>query len=80
MSDTELRPGDIVQLKSGGPHMTVAPDYTPMIEYIKCVWFDDAKMCCDYFNPETLKRVILECVWFDNAKMDYNYFNPPVIE
>jgi uncharacterized protein YodC (DUF2158 family) len=54
----ELRVGDIVRLKSGGPEMT--------IEYIgkfvvkdgaKCVWFDGKKRYEDIFPLPTLSLV-----------------------
>ena len=58
--DEELRVGDIVRLKSGGPEMT--------IEYIgkfaikdgaKCVWFDGKKRHEDIFlrfQPSALSK------------------------
>ena len=38
MSD-DLKPGDIVMLKSGGPDMTVADD-GGSAGYLNCMWFD----------------------------------------
>jgi uncharacterized protein YodC (DUF2158 family) len=60
-----FRPGEIVQLKSGGPKMTVEeshPDQT------RCVWFKDDERKGSWFNndlltavpPETIKRIIAD--------------------
>ncbi len=40
----KFKVGDIVRLKSGGPHMTLESfgDFTPgPPNGVKCVWFDD---------------------------------------
>jgi uncharacterized protein YodC (DUF2158 family) len=55
---TTLKAGDVVQLKSGGPKMTVAAasdNYgTPKVS---CVWFDDSKKkLSDSFPPATLEK------------------------
>jgi uncharacterized protein YodC (DUF2158 family) len=46
--EQELRVGDKVQLKSGGPMMTVNevnPEYLgePQTNKVNCVWFNEAK-------------------------------------
>jgi uncharacterized protein YodC (DUF2158 family) len=52
--------GDVVQLKSGGPLMTVHAigDYSSSAQlnpgYL-CIWFDGAKRVEEVFNPDTLE-------------------------
>jgi len=50
--------GDIVQLKSGGPKMTVkwCEDQHGEMTAL-CQWFDGAKRSEETFAPETLKKV-----------------------
>ena len=54
----EFKIGDVVQLKSGGPKMTVtlvADDYgTPMVW---CIWFVGTKEQTGKFPPDALARV-----------------------
>ena len=48
--------GDVVQLKSGGPNMTVArvkDDGT----VVTCVWFTGDKERSGYFDPATIIKV-----------------------
>ncbi|PUE60259.1 hypothetical protein B9Z44_12160 [Limnohabitans curvus] len=56
MSNFEI--GAVVQLKSGGPLMTVhkQDDYSPTGPNpgLLCVWFDGAKRVEDVFDPRTL--------------------------
>ncbi len=53
--------GDVVQLKSGGPYMTVSfipsfPDH--QIRTIQCVWFDDiGKLQEEQFKAVVVKKV-----------------------
>ena len=50
--------GSVVQLRSGGPMMTVAEVFWPhgsKEEKIDCVWFDDAQLQHGRFPPRTLK-------------------------
>ena len=56
----ELKIGDVVKLKSGGPTMTV----TEMGKYgyndreqAKCIWFDGKKKFEDVFEKEALQIV-----------------------
>ena len=50
----KFKPGDIVQLKSGGPSMTVAKSsYTD--EGYWCEWFKGASKERAHFDEETLK-------------------------
>ena len=53
---TEFKAGDIVELKSGGPPMTVAEVKDDMMDlsYVRCVWFAGAKREGANFKPETL--------------------------
>lgn len=50
--------GDVVQLKSGGPEMTVEDigDYGKGAgKGVSCVWFDNRKRCTDTFHVDTLE-------------------------
>lgn len=52
---TEFKPGDVVQLKSGGPLMTV--DYcNEDIDTICCSWFHGKARNQEQFHPETLQK------------------------
>jgi len=51
----DLKKGDVVQLKSGGPHMTV--DQVSDGNKIKCIWFVQTELKVDYFNVETLDKI-----------------------
>lgn len=46
--------GDIVQLKSGGPHMTVADADKSQI---RCQWFAGKKMEHGYFPSESIEPI-----------------------
>ncbi|MBM4042792.1 MAG: DUF2158 domain-containing protein [Planctomycetes bacterium] len=53
----ELRPGDVVQLRSGGPLMTVAS----IDEHgVTCMWFDRNKREGAIFPPEALQKEDVE--------------------
>lgn len=41
-----LKPGDVVQLKSGGPQMTI---HAINNDVATCVWFEGKKVCRDTF-------------------------------
>ena len=60
MSDGNLTVGDTVQLKSGGPIMTVAAIH-PASEYEDakawCIWFEKAKKEEAPFPPAALVKV-----------------------
>lgn len=57
---SDFKIGDVVQLKSGGPLMTIQAigDYT-MSGFnpgVLCVWFDSNKKVEDVFHPNALER------------------------
>lgn len=58
---SDLKVGDIVQLKSGGPKMTIREmgKYGMGSTHIeaKCSWFDGTKLKEELFEPATLKKV-----------------------
>lgn len=50
-----FKPGDVVQVKSGGPKMTV--DVVIKDGEVTCVWFDDqGNLLRDYFRTITLQN------------------------
>lgn len=50
----EFKPGDVVQLKSGGETMTVEEVGD---DYVSCVWFNAKKIERDSFSPIVLKTL-----------------------
>lgn len=57
----DLKIGEVVQLKSGGPLMTIhgIGDYSMSSGFnpgILCVWFDSNKKVEDIFHPDALER------------------------
>jgi len=56
MADT-IQPGDTVQLKSGGPKMTVerVGSSTDPIAAL-CFWFEGEKLQTQWFQPTSLKK------------------------
>ncbi|MBA7489812.1 hypothetical protein ES702_00346 [subsurface metagenome] len=58
-SNQELKTGDIVQLKSGGPPMTIA-DYAADGKRFRCQWFVGEKLEDGYFPPDSLQRYIYD--------------------
>jgi len=54
---SELKTGDIVQLKSGGPSMTVGNIDTPTKDMCFCYWFLQEQLLKDNFPVKTLKLV-----------------------
>jgi uncharacterized protein YodC (DUF2158 family) len=53
----KFKAGDVVQLASGGPKMTVVGDGT-MTGHIYCRWFDDSNaLTGEQFHPDTLVTV-----------------------
>lgn len=59
----EIKPGDVVQLKSGGPTMTVVgfdlgmPGQPPDKSNVRCVWFVQDTKKSDLFPVVSLKKV-----------------------
>ena len=56
----ELKVGDVVQLKSGSPQMTIdgIDDYgNSGTKQARCVWFDGPKKLYDVFGLATLVKV-----------------------
>lgn len=57
----QMKVGDVVKLKSGGPRMTIEEigDYSPMgsagHDQAKCVWFEGAKRMRGAFEFSTLE-------------------------
>jgi uncharacterized protein YodC (DUF2158 family) len=52
--ENEIRVGDVVQLKSGGPPMTVGEI---QMEFVRCQWFDSTGVHhLMNFNPRTLTK------------------------
>ncbi len=50
--------GDIVQLKSGGPKMTIKKVTEGFDEEpIQCQWFSGSKLQNGWFRPESIMRV-----------------------
>lgn len=60
---TELKKGDVVELKSGGPKMTIQDigDYTPTgpEEGAFCVWFEKDKRQDGVFDVLMLRKPIV---------------------
>lgn len=52
-----LKIGDVVQLKSGGPKMTITRPVTDTNEMVAATWFAGAKKEAGVFYPETLVLV-----------------------
>jgi len=59
-SNQEFKKGDTVQLKSGGPIMTIA-NYDGK-RYFRCLWFtkDEDKVRDGYFPPDSLKLFVMK--------------------
>jgi len=54
------REGEVVQLRSGGPEMTVTyagPGAFGSGEIVRCMWFAGTKQMSGEFLPDSLKRV-----------------------
>ena len=50
----QFLPGDVIQLKSGGPKMTV---YLVMPTGVSCQWFAGSKLQHGHFEPEIVTKV-----------------------
>lgn len=66
-----LKIGDVVQLKSGGPWMTVENgNYESNENKVKCYWFnrigDQYEICFNWFYPDMLKGKLENL--FDNKE------------
>lgn len=55
MYDNAFKVGDIVQLKSGGPEMTVKAVPPPHSELYTCQWFAGKKLESGTFPSDSLK-------------------------
>ena len=55
MAEPQWKVGDVVQLKSGGPKMTII-NVTSLLDSvgIECAWFDDNKPASHIFPPAAL--------------------------
>jgi uncharacterized protein YodC (DUF2158 family) len=53
----EFKGGDLVQLKSGGPPMTVQ-DWSSHQQKYMCVWFKGASRESGYFSEDSLKPYV----------------------
>ena len=50
----DFKPGDVVQLRSGGPAMTVSQKVAA--DTVRCLWFDGATPKDEVFPTVTLQR------------------------
>jgi uncharacterized protein YodC (DUF2158 family) len=57
---TQFKPGDIVQLKSGGPKMTVKDSAPTDSNVIYCQWFAGSKLESGAFRSESLQPAPIE--------------------
>jgi uncharacterized protein YodC (DUF2158 family) len=54
----ELKVGDVVELKSGGPKMTITRIDSDSAQFIWCRWFSaDNKVNAQQFPPAALQKV-----------------------
>jgi len=55
---SEIKPGDVVRLKSGGPKMTVQKigEYMAVGHGAQCVWFDGNKESTKVFGLAALAK------------------------
>jgi uncharacterized protein YodC (DUF2158 family) len=62
-SSNELKMGDVVMLKSGGPKMTIAniseprPGPVPPAKWVRCIWFDGSNIYEYSFDSTGLVKV-----------------------
>jgi uncharacterized protein YodC (DUF2158 family) len=54
---TEFQPGDIVQLKSGGPRMTVEHFDPGSGNEYECQWFDGGALQSGFFPAASLVKI-----------------------
>ena len=50
----QFKVGDVVQLKSGGPKMTV--NTVLSLERVKCTWFEGSKQVEGVFGQDALQK------------------------
>jgi uncharacterized protein YodC (DUF2158 family) len=66
MSTEDIKVGDLVMLKSGGPKMTVSQLGNFMMKGIengaKCTWFDKATLKEEVFHVEAIKPYVAQSV------------------
>lgn len=56
MSKKRFKVGDVVQLRSGGPLMTIdALKVDSDKKAVRCTWFIDGRLESSLFHPKTLK-------------------------
>ena len=55
MADHEFKPGETVQMKSGGPDMTYIGD-AGLPGMVACEWFDGGQKKTDDFNYTSLRK------------------------
>lgn len=66
MAENEFKKGDVVRLKSGGPHMTVN-DFVD--ECVECGWFNEKnEMVYETFNPAILEKVTSKTTNFPKSE------------
>lgn len=53
----QLKKGDVVKLKSGGPNMTISFIDNEFGTMFECQWFDKGELKHATFSPETLEKV-----------------------
>ncbi|MBA7513371.1 hypothetical protein ES705_05386 [subsurface metagenome] len=58
-SNQEFKTGDTVELKSGGPPMTIV-DYAADGKRLRCQWFVGEKLEEGFFTPGSLQLVVVK--------------------
>lgn len=58
MMAKDFKTGEVVQLKSGGPKMTVS-SYAADGERVYCQWFSGSKLESGSFPVESVERVVV---------------------
>lgn len=56
MAEDEIKPGDVVELKSGGPPMTIERESATDPGAYLCTWFDGANRMAEFFKAAALKK------------------------
>lgn len=56
MAQHDLKPGDLVKLKSGGPVMTLGGVGGAYTSEARCFWFVGSEMKSASFPPEALEK------------------------